>query len=246
MKKLVKHLVKALMPSAVFTRIKRLLEVRSCYMSQAGQDFWVYGEAFNEKQNGYFVDVGAHDGVFLSNSLLLEKRYRWNGLCIEANPDTFASLRRNRTAICCNVCLDSQVRIVEFATKGVMGGIVSESTDNKRGTAGNESIQLNTTTLSRVLSENNAPSVIDYLSIDVEGAEELVLGQFDFGLYTFQCITIERPSAFLRRRFSENGYVLIKDIPGLDCFYIHASFQDEYISNLYRFYNKKQIALRWS
>lgn len=64
--------------------------------AQAGQDYWVYGETFNEKTNGYFVDLGAHNGCHLSNTYLLEGRYNWNGICIEANPKTFEQLRKNR------------------------------------------------------------------------------------------------------------------------------------------------------
>jgi DNA-directed RNA polymerase subunit E'/Rpb7 len=41
--------------------------------SQAGQDVWVYGEVFNQSRCGFFVDLGAFDGVFLSNTYLLEK-----------------------------------------------------------------------------------------------------------------------------------------------------------------------------
>ena len=40
--------------------------------SQAGQDFWIYGEAFNEKKFGYFLDIGAHDGFTGNNTYLLE------------------------------------------------------------------------------------------------------------------------------------------------------------------------------
>jgi len=74
--------------------------------SQAGQDYWVYGEVFNEKRNGFFLDIGAHDGIYLSNTLLLEKRYGWNGICIEGNPDTFVDLQQNRQAVCINTCVD--------------------------------------------------------------------------------------------------------------------------------------------
>lgn len=53
-------------------------------------------------RNGYFVDLGAYDGIYLSNTYLLERRYEWNGICIEANPATFMSLRSNRRAKCVN------------------------------------------------------------------------------------------------------------------------------------------------
>ena len=58
-------------------------------------------------------------------------------------------------------------------------------------------ITLPTKTLEQILDQINAPDVIDYLSIDVEGAEERILGRFPFDRYTFTTITIERPSASL-------------------------------------------------
>jgi hypothetical protein len=78
--------IKKLVPRAVRTKIKAGLQARTLQMGQAGQDYWVIGEVFNERRGGYFVDIGAHDGVELSNTFLLEKRYGWTSVCVEANP----------------------------------------------------------------------------------------------------------------------------------------------------------------
>jgi hypothetical protein len=57
-----------------------------------------------------------------------------------------------------------------------MGGIVDRDVDNKESdTRNNKVIKLKTTTLISVLEDHHAPSIIDYLSIDVEGAEERIL-----------------------------------------------------------------------
>ena len=66
--------------------------MHSLHMSQAGQDSWVLGEVFNEKRNGYFLDIGAADGVCLNNTYLLEYRYKWSDICVDANPETFLTL----------------------------------------------------------------------------------------------------------------------------------------------------------
>lgn len=215
-------------------------------LSQAGQDYWIFGEVFNEKRCGYFLDIGAHDGINISNTYLLESKYGWTGLCIEANPITFAELKRNRRAKCLNVCLDDSEGEVNFALRDVMGGIVDPSLDNTESTANvGKIIKLRTVPLINVLKENKAPSIIDYLTIDVEGAEERILGKFNFKEYMFRCITIERPTELLRVLFKSNGYVLVKEIPGLDCFYIHQDFLKEYKSNLFLFYAKKHLVMRW-
>ncbi len=216
----------------------------SLNLSQAGQDMWVYGEVFNERRNGYFVDIGAHDGVFLSNTYLLERRYGWSGICVEANPVNFERLRRQRRAVCVNACLDSVEQDVAFAPRGVMGGIVSPTTDIRAAASG-ETISLRTRTLENVLREHRAPHEIDYLSIDIEGAEERVLGDFAFDAYSFTCITIERPSANLQEVLGHHGYVVIKSVPWLDYFYVHQQFMPKYEDNMMAFYSKRFLRVRW-
>lgn len=231
-------------PKSIRLVILRLLEQKSFHMSQLGQDVWVFGEAFNEERKGYFLDIGAHDGINLSNTYILECRYDWNGICVEANPESFQLLKKNRRVICVNACLDSAEGFIDFAKRDAYSGIISPNTDN-RETKSYEVIQIKTRTLDSLLSEQNAPHEIDYLSIDIEGAEERVLGNFNFKEYRFNCITIERPTEHLRKTLEENAYILIKEIPGLDCFYVHKSFLHRYQTNLLDFYCKKYLTIRW-
>ena len=41
---------------------------------------------------------------------------------------------------------------------------------------------------------HHAPACIDYMSADIEGAEDMALLGFDFDQYVFRCMTIERTS----------------------------------------------------
>ena len=210
------------------------------HLSQVGQDYWVYGEVFNEKRRGFFVDVGAHDGVNLSNTYLLESRYDWKGICIEAHPQTFRVLQENRRAACVNACIDCVEETVLFADRGLLGGIVSADCDN-RFPADGETFELSTTTLARVLDDLHAPEIIDYLSMDIEGAEERALSGFPFDRYCFTCMTIERPSTVVRDLLRAHGYILVKEFPGLDCFYVHQSFSGQYLNNAMAFYQKHLV-----
>ena len=72
-----------------------------------------------------------------------------------------------------------------------------------------------------------------------------MLDTFDFDRYRFNSITIERPSERLCTLFHGAGYVLIKEIPGLDCFYIHGAFMPSYKANLFAFYDQHYLTLRW-
>ena len=66
--------------------------------SQHGQDLYVYETFFkNSAAKGCFVEIGAYDGVTLSNTLLFERHLGWSGLCIEPLPSAFEKLRTNRS-----------------------------------------------------------------------------------------------------------------------------------------------------
>ena len=70
---------------------------------------------------------------------------------------------------------------------------------------------------------HNAPALIDYLSLDVEGAEFQVMRNFPFQSYTFYCVTIERPSAELKSLMISKGYAFASDMPGNfgEVLYVH-------------------------
>ena len=192
------------------------------YVSQVGQDKWAIEEAFNFKRNGYFVDIGAADGYFISNTYVLEKHLKWQGICIEANPLCLKDLVVNRSCIIVNACLDYTNHEVDFCyDHGLLSGIVADDTDNKNSNYSGI-LKLQTRTLEQVLDECNAPHIIDFLSIDVEGAEHRVFKDFPFRKYTFLAMVIERPTPELNRQLQENGYVFVKNGP-FDSYYVHNS-----------------------
>ena len=86
-------------------------------------------------------------------------------------------------------------------------------------------LKLKTKTLEYVLDHFNAPKIIDYLSLDVEGAEERILSNFPFNKYTFLAMTIERPTPKLEKILFDNDYVFVMKSKKLqyDTFYVHKS-----------------------
>lgn len=66
--------------------------------SQAYQDMFVLS-MLNGKRNGYYLEVGAFDGISLSNTYLLEKGFDWNGISIDIVPSAkFSFDQHQRTA----------------------------------------------------------------------------------------------------------------------------------------------------
>ncbi len=60
----------------------------------------------NGKKNGFFIEAGALDGEYLSNTLELEAKYGWEGLLVEPDPSNLARLySKNRKAWISPVCL---------------------------------------------------------------------------------------------------------------------------------------------
>ena len=83
-------------------------------------------------------------------------------------------------------------------------------------------VTMRTRTLAGVLQTASAPRVIDYMSLDVEGAESAVLSSgFDWDKYTFLTLSIERPSPDLNARLFSHGYLFVRNIGNVDTFYVH-------------------------
>ena len=57
--------------------------------------------------------------------------------------------------------------------------------------AGGAVIEVVTTSLVDLLDQHGAPAVIDYLSIDTEGSELVILEAMDWNRYQIRCITVE-------------------------------------------------------
>jgi FkbM family methyltransferase len=200
------------------------------YHSLKGQDRWLIEEIYDQKEEGFFVDLAAFDGVHGNNTYALEKGFQWRGICIEASPLLLPELRKNRSAIIEPACIDYTNHSVEFRIdNGWLGGIVDHDTQNNFAYRGKEIqkahetqsiLRLETKTLEQVLDEHKAPRIIDYLSLDAEGAETRILKYFPFHRYTFLAITIERPSEQLHSLLIKNDYLFIKT-RHFCAFYLH-------------------------
>ena len=73
----------------------------------------------------------------------------------------------------------------------------------------------------------DAPKVIDYLSLDVEGAETYIMRDFPFDKYKFKCMSVERPKDELLALLENNGYKKVLDFKRGDTLWAHESVYDE-------------------
>ena len=184
---------------------------KSQWFSQVRQDE-IVARLLHQKTNGYFVDLAANDAIRISNTYALERNLGWTGLCIEPNPIYWAGLVQRPCTVIGAVVGKSRGERVQFRfprDKAPKGGIVGENFDNKEGKS--DEIQTRfTTTLGEIFDRFNAPPIIDYLSLDVEGAEVLVMEAFPFDRYKIRVITVERPTPALETLLTQNDYVFVK------------------------------------
>lgn len=198
--------------------IDRVLESvgrqRRLYSSK-DQDRWAIQRVFREAREGYFVEVGAGDGRTHSNTFALERDYGWTGILIEANPAYLDAMQRYRKCHCINACVNDNEVECDFFCFGHLGGVIADDTDNswkkRKGLLRSKLncvVKLKCMTLEEVLDAAHAPPTIEYLSVDVEGAEFRVLKGFPFHRYAFEAMTIERPTKKVHALLTEAGYVL--------------------------------------
>jgi FkbM family methyltransferase len=206
-------------------------------MSQLGQDK-IVDEYFHAKRHGVFVDIGAYDGLTFSNTLMLERERDWTGICIEPLPDVFAKMEKNRRCICLQACIgnreEGEVEFLAVRSEAdrtrMLSGVLSEYDPRHLVRVDEELNQFGGTKsvirvpmrhLHSVLHDHGIGNV-DYLSIDTEGSELLILRSTILSAIGNPCVTVENnyndPSidAVLR----DQGYRLHTSIEW-DRFYVY-------------------------
>lgn len=142
---------------------------------------------FGLDHRGFYVDVGANDGIFVSNTYALYSR-GWRGVCVDPNPVAFAALLRHRPEDkCVNAAIGDHPGIVELGWQGN----ITEGSAVRNDARPGERCQVQLKTLTEVLREQGAPSEFELLSIDVEGMEHEVLLSLDWQAYRPRLIIME-------------------------------------------------------
>jgi FkbM family methyltransferase len=178
----------------------------------------------------YFVEFGATDGVAMSNTYIFEKRFGWKGLLIEPARVWKSRLIENRSCDLDFRCVfnvtgeNIEFNESEDAVYSTIQHFSQTDTHFEKREIGSKYL-VETVTLHDVLESHNAPKVIDYLSIDTEGSEFLILKALDFSLWTFRVITVEHNFTPQRELINElltlNGYRRVLDnISYMDDWYI--------------------------
>jgi FkbM family methyltransferase len=180
---------------------------------------------------GFFVEIGANDGVNQSNTLHYELYRSWRGVLVEPFPTNFFKCRANRnkdTKVYCAACVpfDYKERFVPMVYSNLMSVAELPGSDiadprahamiGKQFLSAQEDVftfGAEARTLNEILTHAQAPREIDFFSLDVEGAEIPLLDGIDHERYRFKYILVEardlkKMSAYLDSR----GYGLVKPL----------------------------------
>lgn len=175
---------------------------------------------------GFFVDLAANEPVRLSNTRTLERDFQWRGICIEAQQKLWQKLARERLCKVVGTAIAVHDEVVTFGhhPQSDKSGIVGMETPHGR------SVRTETVpavSLAKVLRSLGAPRTVDYLSLDIEGAELLAMRSFPYSAYNVSMLTVERPSPALRALLNTHGYSYVCDNGWFsDELWMHQSFAD--------------------
>jgi hypothetical protein len=100
--------------------------------SQLGQSI-LMSQMMHNKTNGFFIEAGAHNGEYLSNSLYFERNLNWSGLLIEPITNSFQDLlSKNRKVFALNVCLTgNKPSLIKFKMADVLSGRIDNMNKNQ-------------------------------------------------------------------------------------------------------------------
>ena len=151
-KNVLRRLVLPLVPKR--TRYKKRLSGQISY-SQAGQDVFVRA-MLNSKQNGYYIELGAFDAVWYSNTYFLEAQLGWGGVSFEIEGSLVKKFNQERK----NKCFEADATKLDYLA---------------------------------FFEQEDVPYRVDYLSLDIEPAEQTLatLKALPLDSYRFSVITYE-------------------------------------------------------
>jgi FkbM family methyltransferase len=188
----------------------------------------IYSAAFGELRDGVFVEVGAYDGQFASNTCFLAD-LGWRGVYVEAIPEFAAACstrhQHNINVTVVNAAVGKEIGSTEL----YLAGALSTRNDDFYSAyqnifwAKSELSRLKVTTpiltLNKLLCDCNIPNGFELLVVDVEGSEPDVFEGFDIVRWKPKMMIVEledpdfveidrirEPIHALRRRILESGY----------------------------------------
>ncbi|MFH1195168.1 MAG: FkbM family methyltransferase [bacterium] len=195
------QLIKRLMPPKMKKKLENILFTRfggygiKSY-SQEGEDM-ILRRIFEKQGGGFYVDVGAHHPKRFSNTYYFYKK-GWRGINIDAAPGSmkyFSKFRKEDINLEIPVSDTIEILTYHMFDDPALNGFSKELSverDKNSNYRIVKTIELKTSTLSEILDKYLPQNtVIDFLSIDVEGFDFKVLKSNDWEKYLPKIVLVE-------------------------------------------------------
>jgi FkbM family methyltransferase len=209
------------------------------FYSQDKQDEYLEKNIFKGYKNGVFIDVGAHNGKSINNTLYFEENNNWTGINIEPIKTVYDKLIVNRpnciniNSAICNYDGETEFICNTGYTEMISG--IKDTFDprhqlrldreNKQHGSSSKIIKVETKRLETICDSHNI-SHIHYLSIDVEGGEFEVIKSINFDKLYIDVIGFENnykgqndTSKSIIKYLQDKNYIVIHK--SLDIFMIN-------------------------
>lgn len=164
------------------------------FYSQHLEDLFIFLYFINKKRlDGIFCEVGAFNGVFISNTKFFEEHLSYRGVLIEPSHEQFRQLQLNRpNNDLYNYAVNYKFEEVDFIGESAMSGIEGLVADGNLGELSKfPKYKVNTAPMRYMLNKSNL-SYIDLFFIDVEGFEDVVLETMDWSIECYLiCIELD-------------------------------------------------------
>ena len=148
-------------------------------------------EIFNNKRGGFYIELGANDGLFQSNTAFFEKKMEWTGILIEPSLYGYNKCKVNRpNSICLNYACVSNDYKGEYIEGDFQDNHPMGSINGDRRRQRTNLVKVKTITLEKILNEH-CHKTIDFLSLDTEGYELEILKGINLDKYRPKYMLIE-------------------------------------------------------
>ncbi len=175
---------------------------------------------FQDRREGFFLDVGCSEPVKGSNTYYLEKHLGWSGIGIDALVDyreAWLAKRKNSRFFAYLVTDRSGVQATFFKSPGLGISSTNQAWASGKAFGANletEELQIESITLNDLLDRENVTK-IDLLAMDIEGHEPQALAGFDIERFSPELVAVEksvgpRKNNAVRRYFEAHGYRMIE------------------------------------
>ncbi len=158
------------------------------HVTSKGQPLDIALDSIFNKEGGFYIELGANNGLTQSNSAFFEFSRGWTGVLIEPSPTAYEECCKNRPAsICFNMACVSNTYVGDEIKGDFNGGMMS-SVGGAR--VGGQLVTVKVSTLEKVL-DSVGPKSIDFLSLDTEGYELEILRGLNLEKYRPRYMLIE-------------------------------------------------------